>query len=450
MREKEPVKLVVRKQHVVQSELGSIDAAAQYEYLRDRTFYYEVFENETCLVELDEEPPHPINLEALQIALQVALLMHCKIPDEIQVMRKIVIDGSNPSGFQRTAIVGYDGWVNYKGKRIPIAQVTLEEDAAAKVKESDGKVYYRLNRLGIPLIEVDTGILEGFTPDEIEEIAYTIGLIVQSTRKVKKAIGAIRQDVNVSIEGGARVEIKGVQRLGLIAKVIRGEVERQKALLEKGEKPLPETRGAKEDGTTFFMRPLPGAGRMYPETDIPPVETKQLIKAIKLPETVEEKIEKYKSYGLSDELVKGLLKSDYFFDFDEIVKQVKVSPSIVASTLASVIKDLKRREGIAVESFTVEKLLEVFKLLEAGKILKESIPEVLKYLAANPEASAEKAVEELGISLLSEEELEKVVDRALNRTKELSKAMAIVMSEVRGRADPQKVMALLKRKLALR
>ncbi|MDI6806738.1 MAG: Glu-tRNA(Gln) amidotransferase subunit GatE, partial [Candidatus Aenigmarchaeota archaeon] len=213
MKEREPIKVIVRKLHPVASELGRVDVAAQYEMLRDRTFHYQVFKNETCLVELDEEPPHPVNEEALKIALQIALLLNCETPGEVHVMRKIVIDGSNTCGYQRTMIVGRNGFLKYKGKKIGITNICLEEDAAALVKEENGNIYYKLNRLGVPLVEIATETLNGFSYQEIQDIAYTIGLIAKSTGKMKRGAGTIRQDINVSIKGGNRVEIKGVQQL---------------------------------------------------------------------------------------------------------------------------------------------------------------------------------------------------------------------------------------------
>jgi len=451
MKEKEPSYIVMRYQHPVQSETGEVDIAAQYEYLKKRKFYYEFFKNESCLVELDEEPPHEMNLEALETAIKVALLMNCKIPDEIQVMRKIVIDGSNPSGFQRTAIVGYDGWIEYKGTKIPITQISLEEDAAAKDREEDGSVYYKLNRLGIPLIEIDTGILEGFTPTEIEEIANKIGSIVFSTRKVRKAIGAIRQDVNVSIEKGARVEIKGVQRLGLIAKVIENEVNRQMKIIEEGGKVENETRGAKEDGTTFFMRPLPGSGRMYPETDVPPIQTSEIIKKAKknLPETIDKIVERFKTkYKLSNELVNSLMKTNYFFDFDYIVKKSGADPKFISNVLSSVMKDLKRKENIDTDVIGNEALIDMFKAFSEGKILKENIPEIIKFLSQNPDSNVYEAIGKLGIKLLSTSEIDKIIDDAIKETKEFKKVVAIVMPQIRGKADPKKVIERIKKKLS--
>jgi Glu-tRNA(Gln) amidotransferase subunit E-like FAD-binding protein len=445
MAQKNPLFVVERKLRPVPSELGEVDVAAQFEFLRDRTFLYQVFKDEVCGVELDEEPPHPVNKEALLIALQVALLFNCSVPDEIHVMRKTVIDGSNTTGFQRTMIVGKDGYLNYKGVKIPVTYVSLEEDAAAKVEEKDGKVVYRLNRLGVPLVEVDTGIIEGFSPKEVEEIAYTIGLIVRSTRKIKKVIGAIRQDVNVSVPGGARVEIKGVQSLGLISKTIELEVERQLNLIKRGEKVQPETRTAKPDGTTEFMRPLPGENRMYPETDIPPIPTKEVLRvALKtLPESVEKKLERFrKNYKLSEELISGLLKSDYFFTFEDFVKKLRLEPKLIANVLANLLKDLRRR-GLEVEEC---KVFEVLKALEEKRIAKESVADILAYLAENPEKSVEDAVKELNLQLLPEEELEKIVRGIVKSgTKNFDLVMKAVMSKVRGKAEVQTVVKIVKR-----
>lgn len=225
MTEEKPSKIVKRKLHPIVGELGLVDVAAQYEYLREREYYYEYFENESCLVELDEEPPRLINEDALKLSLQVALLLNCKIPDKIQVMRKTVIDGSNTSGFQRTALIGFDGYLEVLNKKIEIKTVCLEEDACAIDKEENGKIYYKLNRLGIPLIEISTAIFEVENYKEIEEVAFNIGWLVKSIKKVKRGIGSIRQDVNISINS-ARMELKGVQKLEDIPKIVDYEVKR--------------------------------------------------------------------------------------------------------------------------------------------------------------------------------------------------------------------------------
>jgi Glu-tRNA(Gln) amidotransferase subunit E-like FAD-binding protein len=439
MKEKEPIAVVKRKLHPVASELGEIDVAAQFEYLRDRTFYYQVFKNETCLVELDEEPPHPVNKEALETALQIALLFNCNIPNEIHVMRKTVIDGSNTSGFQRTMIVGRNGFFNYHNKKIEIANVCLEEDAAAIVKEENGDVWYRLNRLGIPLVEISTKILDGFSPQEIQDIAYTIGLIAKSTGKIRRGIGAIRQDINVSIKGGVRTEIKGVQQLNLLAKVIEFEIQRQLDIIKSGKEVKEETRAALPDGTTRFSRPLPGASRLYPETDIPPQVIKNsLIKKLKkeLPEPLTKKIERFrKEFKLSELLAKEILRSDWIETFEKIISTYKIQPSLVASTFTSLLKDLERREKINVQNLEEKHFIQIFSFLEQKKIVKEAIPEILKFFASNPDANIEEAIEKLSLKPLSKEEAKKILEEILSKNPELQKEkiLGIFMSKVRGK-----------------
>src|SRR3989344_6727080 len=95
---------IKRTLNITAGESGKKDVAAEFEQEKNKTFVYEAYKDCNCLVELDEEPPHRINQEALQTALEVSLLLNAQIVDEIQVMRKIVIDGSNVSGFQRTAL----------------------------------------------------------------------------------------------------------------------------------------------------------------------------------------------------------------------------------------------------------------------------------------------------------------------------------------------------------
>lgn len=445
MKEKIPVAVITRRQHPVASETGGIDIAAQFEYLRDRTFHYQFFPNETCLVELDEEPPHELNQEALRLALQIALLFNCQIPEEIEVMRKTVIDGSNTSGFQRTAIIGLDGWMKYKGKKIPITQVCLEEDAAAIEKEEDGNVTYRLNRLGIPLVEVDTGLLVGYTPEEIQEIAYLIGIMCRSTSKTKSGIGSIRQDINISIRKGARVEVKGVQELGLIAKIIENEVKRQLSL----KKVVEETRIAKLDGTTEFARPLPGAERMYPETDIKPILiTKEYLESIRktLPEPWSKKLDRFKKrLGLSDQLAREILGSKYLDLFENIIKAKKVEASVVANTFTSILKDLERREKVEVHRIPEKGFFEIFDYLERKKIVKEAIPEVLKYLANYPQETVATAVKELDLKPLSVKELKDIAREIVSQPGiNFDKAVGLVMSRVRGKIDAQTVMKVVK------
>ncbi|PSN83576.1 glutamyl-tRNA(Gln) amidotransferase subunit E [Candidatus Marsarchaeota G2 archaeon ECH_B_SAG-G16] len=221
-----------RQLRASRSELGEVDVAAKFEEMRSRVFIYEANPDTSCLVEMDEEPPHELNKEALEVALMVAQLLDARPVDEIHVMRKLVIDGSNTSGFQRTALIATGGKLKLDGKEVRIATICLEEDAARPIQEdkAQGVVVYRLDRLGIPLIEIST-YPDISSPEEAERVALEIGRILRRTRKVKRGLGTIRQDLNISIEGGARVEVKGVQELSLIPKIVEFEMKRQEGLL---------------------------------------------------------------------------------------------------------------------------------------------------------------------------------------------------------------------------
>ena len=212
------------------SELGEIDRAALEEVLVSRRFHYKSYDS-TCLVEADEEPPREINAEALEISLVIALLLNMKIVDELETMRKMVIDGSNTSGFQRTGYVGSDGWIETSCGAVGISILSLEEEAARIIEDRGDSVVYSLDRLGIPLVEIGTAP-DIVSPAHAREVASYLGMILRSTGRVKRGLGTIRQDVNVSIKGGARVEIKGVQALNLVDKVVEFEALRQVRLLE--------------------------------------------------------------------------------------------------------------------------------------------------------------------------------------------------------------------------
>lgn len=217
---------VKRKLHISESETGEIDLAAQYERKKEKTFIYRGKSTEVCLVELDEEPPHQPNEEAVKIALQIAKLLNCKIVDEIQVMRKIVVDGSNTTGFQRTMLIGYEGRID----DIEIETICLEEDACKIIESNEREVIYHLNRLGIPLIEIATKP-QIKNPEELKEIAKKIGLLLR-TLNVKRGLGTIRQDLNISIMKNNRVEIKGAQDLKNLNQIAKYEAIRQLRLLE--------------------------------------------------------------------------------------------------------------------------------------------------------------------------------------------------------------------------
>ena len=194
----EPKIRVERKLRVAAGELGKTDVAAEYEAKKGRYFIYESSPEDTCLVEYDECPPYPLNEELLDATLMISLLLNANVVDEVQVMRKTVIDGSNTSGFQRTALVATDGYVETSKGKVRIPTICLEEEAAQKVEEAQKYVRYRLDRLGIGLVEIATAT-DIMNPEHAKETASIIGMILRSTGKVKRGLGTIRQDVNVSI-----------------------------------------------------------------------------------------------------------------------------------------------------------------------------------------------------------------------------------------------------------
>ncbi len=228
--DKKPELKITRKLRPTQSELGKIDRAAFEESRRKLQFIYESYDYDTCLVEADEEPPHPLNLEALDVSLVISTLLNMQVVDEFHTMRKQVIDGSNTGGFQRTGLVATDGYVDTPHGIVAIENLCLEEDAARRIGEKKGRAIFRLDRLGIPLVEIttDPSIKK---PEQVKDVAYQLGQILRSTR-VKRGLGTIRQDLNISISEGARVEIKGVQDLDLMPTMVENEVKRQINLLE--------------------------------------------------------------------------------------------------------------------------------------------------------------------------------------------------------------------------
>ncbi|MGF7117648.1 glutamyl-tRNA(Gln) amidotransferase subunit E [Methanobacterium oryzae] len=228
--DKKPEFKILRNLRPTQSELGKIDRAAFEEARRKLNFIYESYTHETCLVEADEEPPNPLNLEALEISLILATLLSMHVVDEFHMMRKQVIDGSNTGGFQRTGLVATEGYLETEYGKVIIENLCLEEDAARRIGQEKGKVTFRLDRLGIPLVEITTDPSMKH-PEQVKDVAYQIGQILRST-KVKRGLGTIRQDLNISIREGARVEIKGVQDLDLMPTMVDNEVTRQINLLK--------------------------------------------------------------------------------------------------------------------------------------------------------------------------------------------------------------------------
>ncbi len=222
---------ILRHMRPTLSEMGTYDGTALMEFKTKKNVTYQLFEDSVCTYEMDDTPPFPINQQALDISLEIALMLGCSVVDEVHVSRKQYLDGSIPTGFQRTAIIGVEGTVPFKGRQLGIIQLSIEEDACREMSDRGHEITFKTDRLSIPLVEVVTKA-EILSPAEVPEAARHLGRFMRATGKVRRGMGATRQDVNVSIEGGTRVEIKGVPKLQWMEALTRNEAIRQKALLE--------------------------------------------------------------------------------------------------------------------------------------------------------------------------------------------------------------------------
>lgn len=443
LRNDEPDKIVERELRPMAGETGQIDVAALYEGRKKMRYLYEVYNNSTCLVELDEAPPLVINDDTLEIGLLIAKMLNCEIPDVLEVMRKTVLNGSNTSGFQRTVLIGVNGYVNAPSGKVSIQTVCLEEDSARRTAESPGTVTYRLDRLGIPLIEIATGP-DIKTPEQAKEVAKIIGDLLRSTGKVMRGIGTIRQDLNVSITGGTRVEIKGVQNLENVPEIVKEEIKRQKWLIDGGKRVAPEVRNVLPDNKTKFLRPMPGAARMYPETDHPFVTIPRTrINKIKFPESLDAKGSRYTKMGLSPDLVKQMVSSELSGVFDELVRKYKkVKPQIIATTILSTAKDVKRKLNQEESVFLPEHFDSIFSSLNSDQISKDAILDVMLEVAKG--SQLKKTLTRF--KKLSRQELTAKVASLKKKYSSLPQGALIgkAMSELRGRADGKEIMQLLK------
>jgi len=559
-----------------ESEMGEVDRAAAAQALMDVLFRYKTYDT-TCLVEADEEPPTPLNPQAFRLALEVALMLNMRPVDEVFVMRKIVIDGSNTSGFQRTCYVASGGNVSSSLGTVGIDTMCLEEDAAQKLDGTAGEVVYSLDRLGIPLVELATAP-DLKTPEHAREVAAYIGMILRSSG-AKRGLGTIRQDVNVSITGGARVEIKGVSTLELIELCIALEARRQVELLAIRDRlkemnasvgepvevtgifkdteakvlksnlgkawalPLPgfsgllgrevqpgrrlgteladyarqagvgglfhsdelpahgitkrevgavanelglgtndgfvlvaarddrarqaiemvrkralaalegipeETRGPLPEGTSRYLRPLPGRARMYPETDVPSVLVEpDMLEDIRqnLPELLTEKEARFKDeFRLSGDLARQVAYSERVSLFERLVAD-GAQPTLAARTLEGTLAELSR-EGVDVDALGDGRIMELFSALSSGKIAKEGIPQLLKSLAGEPGLGVGQAIDAMGMGGDAQEELTKFVDALMAEKRDFIKErgmdalgplMGPVMKEFRGRVDGKRI-----------
>jgi len=437
-----PDYVIKRKLHAVPGEKGEVDIAALHEAKLERDFYYEGYNENSCLVELDESPPDLIDEDALNEAIKIALLLNCEIYQNIQVMRKTVIDGSNTSGFQRTLLLAHDGFVEMPFGKVGIATVCLEEDAARIIEKDDKKAVFRLDRLGIPLVEIATKP-ELYTPEQIKECALKIGELLRAC-KVKRGIGTIRQDLNISIKGHERVEIKGFQEPRMMIKTVELEVERQKKDLQDGKK-NGEVRGAKEDGTTEFLRPLPGEARMYPETDLPLLKiSRERINQLKkeLPKLKSEIKDELRKKGVSDEMINlvienidefNALMSVYNKDANLVAKMISLRRNEFATKLGKNIDEIK---NLLTES-VMEKVLEK---LNEGKISAGDVREVLWKIA-----SGEDIEQALKVEKVEESELEEQIRNLIKEKPGLraNAYMGILISKHGNKIDKRKTMELI-------
>jgi glutamyl-tRNA(Gln) amidotransferase subunit E len=226
-----PDKIIKRKLFARSSESGEKDFSADVEQKKNKTFVYCFYNSCNCLVETDSQPPFEINKDALNIAMVVSLLTNSSFVDAGHIMRKQVIDGSNVSGFQKTMMVSTGGHLDFDFGKVRINKILLEEDSARPIKKTDTESYFSLDRQGTPLIELVVWHDIHF-PEDARKVALNIGQLFRRTCKTKRGLGSIRQDVNISIKGGARVEIKGTQDLDLIPEVVKREVVRQLSLID--------------------------------------------------------------------------------------------------------------------------------------------------------------------------------------------------------------------------
>ncbi len=580
-----------RKLRAVKSELGEYDPAALFEKSKLKTIMYYSNPESSCLVEQDEEPPHNLDKDAKELVLVIASSLNSKIFSEVYPMRKTVIDGSNTTGFQRTMLFSQGGQIDVDGDKIGVQSICLEEDSAKLLGDKGNVREYSLDRLGIPLVEIALDPVE-VDPKKIKKIALSLGRLLRSTKKVTRGIGSIRQDVNVSVkDGGGVVEVKGVQQLDQLERIVEFEAKRQHGLVKIAEKlknsdfkgiskdvdifditkdwssckseiiqkalkdnsiikaikienfsgmfgyspyegiqlgkeigqlvkfygiggvfhsdELPnyginnddisivknilkikendafliiaapsskidfaidsiinriveakkgvpaETRLATQTGETVFLRPRPGASRMYPETDIPPilVTSDELENAEKnIPKSWDESLlELQKKHDLNPQLSEQIFDSRYIELFEKIVERTKVNPTFVASILCSSITKLERN-GLNSKLLKNEDIVKSFQLLEVGKITKESIEMIFENIMDAKSQTIEEAMKNASIVAVNESDLEKIIEEIVEKNQEIVKnqkeravgpLMGIAMTELRGKASGELVNKLL-------
>lgn len=584
-----------RKLRAAKSELGKYDPAAIFESTKSKKMVYYYNPNSCCLVEQDEEPPHELDGDAKKIALLIASSLKSNIFSEIYPMRKMVIDGSNTSGFQRTMLISQGGYLNVEGKKIGVQSICLEEDAGKLLEDRENERDYSLERLGIPLVEIALEPVSA-SPSEMKRIALALGRLLRTTKKVTRGLGSIRQDVNVSINGGGVVEVKGVQQLDQLEKVVEYEAKRQHGLMKISEKlsklnlekiskendvfditesmktcksniiqkslkeksvikavkiknfsgmfsyspyenirlgkelgqlvrffgiggvfhsdELPnygiedsdiskiknvinnkendgffiiagnefkvnyainsiinriydaiegvpaETRMAAQTGETVFLRPRPGASRMYPETDIPTIivsEDEKQIAENNIPKSWDESLsELQKKYQLNSQLAEQIFDSEYLELFEKISSNENSSPNFVASTLCSTITNLER-QGLNRNHLRSSEIIKLFDFVNTGKIVKEAVEKIIESFMREKANTLEEVMEKLAIiKTLSESQIEEICGNVIENNysiidaqgmRSIGPLMGIVMENVRGKASGELVNRILQKKI---
>lgn len=575
LREDDPDYQINRRLRAVVGETGVIDEAAAREALKKKTYIYNCFDDCCCLVDLDEAPPNKMNEDVLHTAVQIGKLLNASFVDEVQVMRKTIVNGSIPSGFQRTSLIAFGGFIETSQGNVSIPTVLAEEDSGRIISSDKNSITFGLDRLGIPLLEISTGP-DIHSPEQCAECAEKLGLFLRSSGKCRRGLGTIRQDVNVSIEGGERVEVKGAQDLRLLPTIVTLEAERQSKLLDirdelkkrklkfispqildvshlfrnskskvilnslkkggvvlgiklscfKGligksisinkrlgsefserakvaasvggifhSDELPnygieladidklnkhfdcgsndafvlcaddsdradsalravieragecllgvpkEVRKSLPDGTTAYLRPIPGSARMYPETDVLPVKLdSSFIRSVKLPELIDSKIMRFKKLGLGSDLAELVAKSSDALLFDNAVKKFKnLKPAFIAEVIMTSARSIRTQFNIDIDP-SDEDFLALFDALDKGILSKESILDVLKQKSPVKEVLK-------NFKTLSNKDVESEVKKIIKQNPNLSQKalMGVVMKELRSKASGKVISELVKK-----
>lgn len=453
LRSDEPLFKIERKLNPVVGETGEIDLAALYEKSKNKTYIYEVYDT-NCLVELDEEPPHKINQEALKIAIQIALLFNCKIFPVTQIMRKTVIDGSNTSGFQRTALIAHDGHIQTKEGEVGIETVALEEDSARIISSDENEngektKTFRLDRLGIPLVEITTKP-DLKSPEQIKEAALKIGEILRAC-KVKRGIGTIRQDLNISTPKHPRIEIKGFQDPKMMIKTILNEVSRQNKISSENEKEkISHVRKTNPNATTTYLRPMPGAARMYPETDHPLIKiSRDLVNEAKnnLPKLASENKSFLKEFGLNEQLIKNIVQQNKIEEFKTLSKEYE-NYNLIGKILTIYLKEIAIKNKIPLneleKTLNTDTLTEILHNLKQEKISENDVKHIMNEIAQGKDL--EKALKKEKINT---EELQKEIKSLLKEKPNLNQGayMGLLMQKFKGKASGKDISKELNKQL---